>query len=166
MVNMDAKTASVKLWATHCSEEIRAEFDIRTRMREKNFANAKRLTQIMANKNQEQAEKLEKAHILSERVKYWNYLRLGNQYFNYQCVALEKKLREVENEIGELNQKYEEEHGKTQQVYEYVGLLEQPLVYHLNRMREYQTEIANIDRPAREALKRAICNHNYIYIYI
>jgi hypothetical protein len=59
--------------------------------------------------------------ILKERVKYWNYLRLGNQFFNYQCEALKEKVNELETDIKNKNKVYEKEKEKTKEVTQHLN---------------------------------------------
>ncbi len=75
---------------------------------------------------------------MERRFQYWDYLRQGIQFFSLQNRLIQKQIEEKDQDIIKLAEKYNEEKQKTQDMYQYLALLEKPLEEKLEKIMNYR----------------------------
>lgn len=108
--------SDVKVWAINCAEEIRTELENRTEMRDvnKDLFNRKVNLKIRRKENKASPDsEFGEQTILRKRIEYWDYLRNGYIYFQYQNGCIQQALDEMIDMIKRRDRKFINEKKKT-----------------------------------------------------
>jgi len=118
------KEEDYKLWAINCAEEIRQENIDRAKLKkifydELNKSNAKN------------AEGYDVSKVIEARINFWNYLRKAIQTIDLQNGVIEHQNKKLIEKLNAKNKEYEIEKQKTDKMYKYISLLEEPVANNL-----------------------------------